>query len=42
YVGDDKFEMLVIRIESLISKENSNWSRYIKKEDDKVSVQQSH
>jgi len=35
YSSDDKFEMLVTRIESLISKENSNWSRYIKKEDKK-------
>jgi len=38
YQGDDKFEMLVTRIESLISKENSNWSRYIKKDNEKVSV----
>lgn len=38
YTGEGKFEMLVTRIESLISKENSNWSRYIKKEDAKENV----
>jgi len=35
YSGKDKLEMLVTRIESLISKENSNWSRYVKPEDEK-------
>jgi len=35
YSGKDKFEILVTRIESLISKENSNWSRYVKPEDEK-------
>ncbi len=35
YSGNDKFEMLVTRIESQISKENSNWSRYAKQKDEK-------
>ncbi|NOX92765.1 MAG: DUF4231 domain-containing protein [Gammaproteobacteria bacterium] len=35
YSGNDKFEMLVTRIESLISKENSNWSRYVKQKDER-------
>lgn len=38
YTSDDRFEMLVTRIESLISKENSNWSRYIKKENKETSA----
>ena len=35
YSGKDKLEILVTRIESLISKENSNWSRYVTPEDEK-------
>ncbi len=38
YIGDNRFEMLVTRIESLISKENSNWSRYIKKDEQESNV----
>ena len=33
YVGENAFVQLVQRIESLISKENTRWSRYIKKEE---------
>jgi len=33
YDGEDRFEMLVQRVEGLISQENTNWAQYMMKSD---------
>ena len=35
YDGEEPFKLLVERVESLISKENTAWNRYMKKDKDK-------
>ncbi|HFC76762.1 MAG TPA: DUF4231 domain-containing protein, partial [Candidatus Moranbacteria bacterium] len=36
YDIDEPFKLLVQRVESLISKENTNWSNYMKKPQKKI------